>query len=317
MFVTFDYPPRTFLHRIFTHWRLDAEAIEPSETVRTFTTSNRRHGMKYLSNRFDEIVKQNTVNVHDWAYEREWKIGNELSYMKPDYSLSGCGMLSSFSLGLLALMAASSSPASWSPFVMWTLCSCAFVFAASALLFALAFLQFSRLQQARKTELWARLKQDPLYARAKLIEKAVGDYRTHCSKYRAWLQAVDRGLAAADEELAERYYAFLSRANGVLAGTIQQFRNATKLHERQRQYVQEHPEIATSPEDTGLSDLMSQLNQPVELPRDLGLIDPHRSLAYEEALAKLSDELEGGESHKWDTQIAAVRARHATALKAG
>jgi len=51
-------------------------------------------------------------------------------------------------------------------------------------------------------------------------------------------------------------------------------------------YRTDHPELAKAATSTHLSDLMAQLNYPVDLPVPISLMDPRTALEHEEALGK-------------------------------
>lgn len=152
----------------------------------------------------------------------------------------------------------------------------------------------------RETEALCRAKreertQDPLWQRAELILRAVEEYKLHCNRYEAWYGAVDEEIQDEDKVLEERYHGFLVRAYLVIDTAINNFTRAAELMERQAKHLSAHPELARSAESTHLMDLMAKLNQPVEVPAAISLMDARRALEHEEALAEVVRNFDEGE----------------------
>ena len=146
----------------------------------------------------------------------------------------------------------------------------------------------ARLQAAKRAELQADLESDPLYLRGKLILRAMQDYAIHRDKYRAWVQAVNEELTDPDEDGGTRYLSFIVKAHGVLMQAIDNFQNATELVKRQKIHRRLYPELAAASNSTALSELIAQLDEPVELPPNLALANPLDALEFEEALESLA-----------------------------
>lgn len=147
------------------------------------------------------------------------------------------------------------------------------------------------LQEAKRKEQM----QDPLWQRAELILKAVKEFKLLHDRYKAWQSAVYEGLQDGDATLTERYHAFLTRVSiGIDAG-VSNFTRAAELTARQSEYRKKHPELAEEATSTHLSDLMAQLNCPVEIPAAITLMDPRSALEHEEALGEAVSQLYEGE----------------------
>ncbi len=153
----------------------------------------------------------------------------------------------------------------------------------------------SRRTEALREEKQKEYRQDPLWQRAELIVKAVSEFEIHHNHFYAWQTAVDENLQDGDETLAERYHAFLTRASVGINGSIDNFMRAAELTARQTEYNNKHPELAQRAASTHLSDLMAQLNCPVEIPAAISLMDPRKALDHEESLAEAVGELYEGE----------------------
>jgi hypothetical protein len=167
-------------------------------------------------------------------------------------------------------------------------------------------------KKAARDKLEGEREQDPFYQRAKLIQEALGNYRSHCDRYHAWYELVDRGLEDADERAADRYYAMLERAHAVIKRAVQNFARATERAEEIESFAESHPAIRSEPQSTALNQLIALLDEPMEMPDAPQVKDPRDALEYEDALRELSGEL--GEKRddlaQFDARLARVRVEH-------
>lgn len=137
------------------------------------------------------------------------------------------------------------------------------------------------------------LKGNPLYSRAELIMHALKDYRFHLDRYREMRHQVEEELVEPDNATAERYYAFIERANDVLTRAIANFNAVAERVARAEAYAAAHPELKEASESAGLSLLINELDGKVEQPQlPAPLLDPVKALEHEEDLARVVAELE-------------------------
>lgn len=260
--------------------------------------------MRHLSVRYDRIFAK-TKEITSWATRKdeEAKVqADEAGYSNSPWPFFAglTGLSAILLLGVLIWISNPSRPPSypwdpWPAFGTWVVC-CGFVSLIIWVVMGTAAASKSDVLRAiKRKELEAELNSDPLYVRAKLIAKAMADYKAHCDKYRMWFQAVDEELLQADDALAERYHAFIVRAHDVLVKAADNFQNAKILSERQRSYKARHPELGARPENTALSELIARLNHPVEMPPEVTLTDPRATLEFEEILGDVAKELEGSD----------------------
>ncbi|MFH1430235.1 MAG: hypothetical protein ABIG71_01765 [Candidatus Uhrbacteria bacterium] len=153
-----------------------------------------------------------------------------------------------------------------------------------------------RLQYAQKEALGRELslqrEADKLYQRALLIEKALADYKLHCTRYREWRTQVEDELVDDDPESADRYFDTIVRWQDVLDQAIDNFETVRERVEREKAFVSQHGAERAADND-GLARLTTELNAEVELPQlPHELIDPIRALEDEQRLSKVAQELQ-------------------------
>ncbi|MFH1973127.1 MAG: hypothetical protein ABIK13_00760 [Patescibacteria group bacterium] len=134
----------------------------------------------------------------------------------------------------------------------------------------------------------AKLETDPLYRQTQLIEEALQDYRKHCNRYVAWYDAVDEGLREPDEELAERYYAFIVKAHDGIAKATENLKATIRLKEGQDAFKARHRHLETEAESTALTELLDRLDEPISAPRVRILDEPCALLEQEDAMAEVN-----------------------------
>lgn len=142
-------------------------------------------------------------------------------------------------------------------------------------------------RENKRCFLETELDNDSFHKRAKLINEAVREYKLHCNRYVAWYEAVDEGLQNLDEELADRYHAFIVKAHGAIEKAIANFTGAVEMSRRQAAFQESHKGLLTEPTGTALTELITRLDQPVEVPRPRILEEPTELLEQEEAAADL------------------------------
>lgn len=142
-------------------------------------------------------------------------------------------------------------------------------------------------QEDRRIALENERDSEPLYQRAKLIEKAMFEYKLHCIRYMAWYEAVDEGLREPDEELADRYHTFIVKAHRAIEQALENFFGAVEMCRQQEEFQKSHQELVVEPTSAALTELLARLDQPVGVPRLRILDDPAKSLEEEEAAAEL------------------------------
>ena len=190
---------------------------------------------------------------------------------------------------IVCLMFASQPEASW-PTIGWY-----FLGGLGGILGAMLFgrpaiREMAWLRREKRKELEGVRRLDPIFQRAQLMLQAIDQFRFYCDRYEAWFKAVDEGLQEPDEAAADRYHDFLVRTSTGLDRAISNFDQAVALEARRQQYAQEHPALVAASEGAALTELMSLLDQPVELPSEtVGLLEPARALEHEEALSELVD----------------------------
>lgn len=145
--------------------------------------------------------------------------------------------------------------------------------------------ELAGMKQARETT-------DPFFRAAKLILDAHAAYETYCDRYMVWYTAVDEELQEPDEETANRNIALLDRAHDVIAQAAERFEHATELSAKREEFERSHPN-ATGKDSEALSILLARLDRPIEIPEIPSLPDPKLTLAVEEELAELAEELHG------------------------
>lgn len=273
-------------------------------------------GMRILSKKYDEISEKGRW-TRMWLEEKDATMREQvrkLPHVSASAAVVGVFIVGFSLIGLLNVAFSKDGSFHWSP-IGWLFVGTLVVGALLALIDSVRVDNNDKKRRvAKRTELQAELDADPLYVRAKLIVQAVDDYFTHCAKYRAWFDAVQEGLAARDVELAERYYAFIERAHGVLTKAVANFQSATAFVKRQKVFRETHPQLNAKPNSTALSDLIAQLDKPVEMPPDVALTDPSASLEYETSLAEVSRDFEDRELIE---RIDAAVARAALPAKTG
>lgn len=131
---------------------------------------------------------------------------------------------------------------------------------------------------------------DPYFQRAKLIVDACAAFERRSLQYTNWCAAVHEGLMEADEERAEEFRAFLSRAANVIGRASQNFTESLELARRTAAFVATHPRVETDPRDNALGELMSRLDQPMEAPEAPALPEAKLAIEYERALEELCEE---------------------------
>jgi len=260
--------------------------------------------MRHLSARYDRIFAK-SQEITSWATRKDDEADKEAKKEWDTDSLwpvaaVATGLFAILLLGVLIWMSNPSKPPhspwdQWPAFGTWVVCFGLVSLVAWIKTGIDAVPKSDVLRAEKRQELEKELNSDPLYVRAKLISKAMADYKAHCDKYRMWFQAVDEELLPADDALAERYHAFIVRAHDVLEKAMGNFQNAKALSERQRSYKELHPELGTKPENTALSQLISQLNHPVEMAPEVALTDPRATLEFEQILGDVAKELEGSD----------------------
>jgi hypothetical protein len=143
-----------------------------------------------------------------------------------------------------------------------------------------------KLREAKRAELQAELDADPLYVRAKLVVAAVQNFSAHCHKYCVWCVAVDKGLMKVDEGLAERYYAFLAKVEGMLKDAVIDCTNRITMR-------QDHPELEAVSDDKALCDFIARSGQRVEAPPGAVVADSHLDFEGAEALLRMAGNPDG------------------------
>ncbi len=132
---------------------------------------------------------------------------------------------------------------------------------------------------------------DPFYERAKLIADAAANFAAHCDRYDAELDLVERELKPENAELMDRYYTQLERSEAVIELAIRNYLNAMERKSRLAAFAQEHPAISNSPESTALSQLVTMLDEPMQIPDLPGITQTSDVLDYEDTLADVAREL--------------------------
>jgi len=148
-----------------------------------------------------------------------------------------------------------------------------------------------QLEEAKRRELMADLKTNPLCQRATLIDRAMEEYERQWTRYEEWFARVDDGIESADETASAIYWNFLVRANAGLSGAIENFWRAVKTDRRNKKYLEKHPEERERIETESLSLLLEELNVPVELPPE-HVFNPTGVLQAEEDILEILHELD-------------------------
>jgi len=146
------------------------------------------------------------------------------------------------------------------------------------------------LKAAKRREMNGAMAIDPLYQRAILIDNACQSFWAHVCKYRAIFEAVeDKGVMKPERARVDAYYTFITRSHRAICKAADNFRHVLD----QQNFKDQHPEIAASPESASLTDLLRRLDEPVELPPDVGQLAIEETLDHETALGRLGDEIDG------------------------
>lgn len=252
--------------------------------------------MKPLSKRYLKIKAKSQPVTH-WLTTRPDKIDTEVAAISAGSDGTGGYLLLVFSLlaCFMTLVFGTTPPNSGKPYP-WEVVRLFLEIFGGIGVFGLlyAIVQSCRnapktrfAQFARRTVLERERDSEPLYQRAKLIEEAVREYTLHCDRYIAWYDVVDEEIKEPNEDLAERYHAFVVKAHGAIEKAIENFVGVVETCRRQEEFQKSHQEIAVEPTSAALSELLARLDQPVEIPQLRILDNPATSLEEEEAAAEL------------------------------
>ena len=126
---------------------------------------------------------------------------------------------------------------------------------------------------------------DPLFKRAKLLSEATTSLKGHIARYGEQYYVFDQGLSEIDEAAAEQYCLFIGKATEVVLHGVENFFKADALAEQERRFRESNPDVAQSVTSTALTDLLTQLNEPISVPRGELLPTPAEVLAFEGDIA--------------------------------